>query len=172
MPEWERTVVDETAHRLQDHAYWGDRLAPWRQGLPVDFAWHLAVFVEPFLSYVLDGSKTVESRFSINDAAPYRKVRKGDVILIKSSGGPVVGIAEVGQAIFYGLDASALAGIRDRFGAALRIDGDEFWDSRKGACYATLMELTKVSTTPDIECEKRDKRGWVTLKYQPVLQFV
>ncbi len=63
MPEWERNVVDEVALRLAEDPYWGEKLAPWREGKAVPFAWHLAVFVELFLSYVLDGTKKVESRF-------------------------------------------------------------------------------------------------------------
>jgi hypothetical protein len=171
MPEWERTVVDEVAIRLRDHPYWGERLAPWRAGRAVDFAWHLAVFVEPFLTFVLNGTKRVESRFSINDAAPYRRVHKGDVILIKASGGPIVGIAEAAEASSYQLDNEGLAGIRTAFGQALCIEGEEFWDAKKGACYATLIQLSMVSLTERIDCEKRDKRGWVTLRYEPVLQF-
>jgi hypothetical protein len=172
MPEWERTVVDEVAVVLEGHPYWGEKLRPWREGHAVPFAWHLAVFVEPFLTYVLDGTKKVESRFSVNDAAPYRKVERGDVILIKSSGGPIVGIAEAAEATSYQIDRAGLEGIRGAFGQALCIDGEEFWDSKKNACYATLIQLSSVAATNHIECEKRDKRGWVTLRYQPVLSFV
>ena len=112
MPEWERTVVDQVVIRLRDHPYWGSRFAPWRAGQAVDFAWHLAVFIEPFLTFVLDGKKKVESRFSINEAAPYRKVHRGDVILIKWSGGPVVGIAEAAEVSSYQIDQDSLRDIR------------------------------------------------------------
>jgi ASC-1-like (ASCH) protein len=172
MPEWERTVVDEVALRLQTHPYWGAQLAPWYRGYAVGFTWHLAIFIEPFLSFVLDGTKKIESRFSINEAAPYRRVQKGDVVLIKASGGPVVGVAEVKQATFYQLDAEGLDGIRSRFGDALCIYEEAFWETRKDACYATLIELANVSHVDPVECDKKDKRGWVTLRYQPVLQFM
>ena len=172
MPEWERNVVDEVAKRLAEVPYWGEKLAPWRAGKAVPFAWHLAVFVEPFLTYVLDGTKKVESRFSVNDAAPYRKVERGDVILIKSSGGPIVGIAEAANATSYQIDAVGLNDIRARFGDALCIEGEDFWHAKRAACYATLVQLSRVSSTDHIECEKRDKRGWVTLRYEPVLQFL
>jgi len=171
MPEWERTVVDQVVIRLRDHPYWGNRFAPWRAGHAVDFAWHLAVFIEPFLTFVLDGKKKVESRFSINEAAPYRMVHRGDVILIKSSGGPIVGIAEAAEVSSYQIDEDSLRDIRVTFGEALCIEGEAFWDAKKGACYATLIQLSNVSATDRIHCEKRDKRGWVTLRYQPVLQF-
>jgi hypothetical protein len=171
MPEWERNVVDEVAARLAQEPYWGDKLAPWREGKAVTFAWHLAVFVEPFLTYVLDGTKKVESRFSVNDAAPYRKVERGDVILIKSSGGPVVGIAEAQEVTSYQIDAAALDEIRLKFGEALCVEDENFWIAKKSACYATLVQLSQVSGNVHIECEKRDKRGWVTLRYDPVFPF-
>lgn len=171
MPEWERNVVDEVATRLAEAPYWGEKLAPWREGKAVPFAWHLAVFVEPFLTYVLEGTKKVESRFSVNEAAPYGKVERGDVILIKSSGGPIVGIAEAAEATSYQIDAAGLDEIRAKFGQALCIEGEEFWTAKRAACYATLVQLSQVSSTVHIDCDKRDKRGWVTLRYEPVLQF-
>jgi len=68
---------------------------------------HLAVFVEPFLGYVLDGSKTVESRFSVNRCAPFGKVNRHDVVLLKRAGGPVVGLAQVRTVWSYLLEESS-----------------------------------------------------------------
>jgi hypothetical protein len=65
---------------------------------------HLAVCIEPYLSFMLDGKKTVESRFSSVRCSPFRKVSKGDVILLKKAGGPVVGLCRVEGAWFYELD--------------------------------------------------------------------
>src|SRR5882757_5711201 len=56
---------------------------------------HLAVFVEPYLSFVLEGKKTVESRFSVNRHAPYEQVRSGDLIVLKKSSGPICGVCRV-----------------------------------------------------------------------------
>src|SRR3569833_1544843 len=86
---------------------------------------HLAVFVEPFLSFLLEGRKTVESRFSVNRCAPYRSVNAGDLVIIKMSGGPIVAIAEVSKVWFYELDEKGLAVIRTRFGRQLCIDDPE-----------------------------------------------
>ncbi|RBP05022.1 hypothetical protein DFR50_1376 [Roseiarcus fermentans] len=35
---------------------------------------HLAIFAEPFLSMVLSGEKTIESRFRRNRCAPYGEI--------------------------------------------------------------------------------------------------
>ena len=54
---------------------------------------HLAIFAEPFLSMVLSGEKTIESRFSRNRCAPYGEIYDGDIILLKEVAGPICGLA-------------------------------------------------------------------------------
>ena len=125
---------------------------------------HLAVFVEPFLEYVLDGSKTVESRFSVNRCAPFGKVSEGDAVLLKRASGPVVGIARVRTVWSYELDESSWAVIRNRFAKALRAQDPEFWLRRRGASYATLMLMDQVLALEPVKWEKRDRRGWVVLR--------
>src|SRR5947208_15176323 len=105
---------NEIRRAVADDGVWGDIFGAPGSGLP-SCGIHLAVFVEPFLGYVLDGSKTVESRFSVNRCAPFGKVRQGDVALLKRPGAPVVGIAcvrTVGSAL---LDESACGIVGPRF---------------------------------------------------------
>jgi membrane-associated protease RseP (regulator of RpoE activity) len=125
---------------------------------------HLAVFVAPFLGYVLDGSKTVESRFSVNRTPPYGKVCQGDVILLKQSGGPVVGLARVQTVWSYHLDEESLRFIRERFASALCAQDPGFWKGKVSAAFATLMAIHQVLAVEDIAWEKRDRRGWVVVQ--------
>ena len=62
---------------------------------------HLAILIEPYLSFILNGKKTIESRFSINRIAPFDKIQTGDIVLLKRAGGPLVGISQVINAWFY-----------------------------------------------------------------------
>jgi ASC-1-like (ASCH) protein len=124
---------------------------------------HLAVFSEPFLSFVLDGRKTVESRFSRARRAPFGAVSEGDIILIKEVAGPVCGIALAKQAWYYDLTRVSLHNIRERYGMTICADND-FWDSRRDANYGTLIELAEVSSISAFDCDKRDRRGWVPLR--------
>jgi hypothetical protein len=161
MSEWTSSLVDAVCTNLERHPYWAPRLSkvpPVGTGII-----HLAIFVEPFLQFVLEGSKTVESRFSTNRCAPYESVRANDILLLKRVSGPVVAIAEVGQVWFYELDASAWKAIRERFGQLLRIQDPEFWTRKASACFATLMRLERVESIPPVACAKRDRRGWVIL---------
>jgi len=124
---------------------------------------HLAVFVEPFLQFLLDGRKTVESRFSIHRRPPFGCVHSGDLVLIKASGGPVVAMAEVSNVWYYQLDARAWDLIRNRFGQQLCVEDPGFWKSKESSCFATLMQFARIDKLEPLNCSKRDRRGWVVL---------
>jgi hypothetical protein len=124
---------------------------------------HLAVFVEPYLDHVLAGRKTVESRFSAHRLPPFGQLQRGDVLLLKRAGGPVVGICRVGGVWFYRLEPNSWSEIRGRFGPQLCVNDDQFWQDRRYASYATLMQLEDVRTLDPVQIPKRDRRGWVVL---------
>jgi hypothetical protein len=146
--------------------YWSHVLGAPESALPT-CGLHLAVFVEPFLGYVLDGSKTVESRFSINRTPPYGKVCQGDTILLKRSGGPVVGLARVQTVWSYDLNEESLRFIRERFARALCAQDPGFWKQKASAAFATLMAIHQVLAFGDIPWAKRDRRGWVVVQEPP-----
>jgi hypothetical protein len=124
---------------------------------------HLAIFAEPFLSMVLSGEKTIESRFSRNRCAPYGEIDDGDIILLKAVAGPICGIVLARRIWCYDLGTEPIDRIRYRFGAGIRGD-DEFWSSRADALYATLIELDTPASIAPVGCDKRDRRGWVSLR--------
>lgn len=124
---------------------------------------HLAVFVEPFLQFLLDGRKTVESRFSIHRRPPFGCVHSGDSVLIKESGGPIVAVAEISDVWYYQLGPAAWETIRTRFAKQLCADDPEFWESKACSYFATLMQIGRVEKLDPLACAKRDRRGWVVL---------
>lgn len=123
----------------------------------------MAVFIEPYLTAVLEGRKTVESRFGVHRRPPYLCISPGDIILLKRSGGPIVGVALTTRAEFHQLSAGILADIRRRFAFRLFALDDEFWESRAGKQYATLIELEEATSIMPFGFPKRDRQGWVTL---------
>ena len=125
-------------------------------------ALHLAIFVEPYLQFVLDSSKTVESRFSRNGCAPFGRVHRGDVLLLKRASGPLVGACTVGDVWDYRLTPRAWAEIEGRFGSAI-CPQEGFWELKRQAAYATLMRISEPRALPAIDVPKRDRRGWVVL---------
>lgn len=130
---------------------------------------HLAVLTEPFLSLLLNGAKTIESRFSRVRCAPYGCLARGDVVAVKKTGGPVLGAFIAGPVTSYQLTPRRLTELRERFAPQLCADGDEFWDQRSDCAYATLVAVEHVRCLPEITFPKRDRRGWVQLT-QPVTQ--
>jgi hypothetical protein len=124
---------------------------------------HLAVMREPYLTYILAGRKTIESRFSRHQIAPYGHVRNGDVLLFKALGGPVTALALVAGVDYYRLDPELWESLRQRFTAALAAEDEAFWTDRRHARYATLMRIGAVRQLAPISVDKRDRRGWVVL---------
>ncbi len=134
-----------------------DRLADGTAGL------HLAVLTEPFLGWLLDGSKTIESRFSRVRCAPYGALCEGDIVAIKKPGGPVSGAFLAGPVSCYRLSPARVTEIRDRFAAQIRADDDEFWQQRADCTYATLIQIRHVRKLPGLPFPKKDRRGWAPL---------
>ena len=133
---------------------------------------HLGVFVEPYLRFVLDGSKTVESRFSVNRCPPWGRVERGDLLLLKASGGPVVGVCKITYVWSYRLRPQTWRALRKEFAESLCAQDPSFWASRARAAYATLMRVSDVRRVSAVACPKRDRRGWVVLADGMTLRFL
>jgi hypothetical protein len=144
--------------------FWREYLARLDAAPPRQVGLHLGVFVEPFLQHILDGSKTVEARFSERRCAPFGRVERGDVLLLKRAGGPVVGVCEVGHVWSYQVDPDSLGELRREFAAAMCAPDDGFWTEQHSACFATLLRLQRVRAIPPVAWPKRDRRGWVVLR--------
>jgi len=127
---------------------------------------HLAVFLEPYLTFLFCGQKTVESRFSINRHPPYEQVEAGDILVLKKSSGPVCGICRIKNAWFYRLDPNTWREI-ESFASALCMDNSEFWQKKRGASFATLMQVDSVHRITEFDIDKLDPRSWVVLRRTP-----
>ena len=58
---------------------------------------HLAILTPGWIDLILDGKKTIESRFTKVRCAPFRKVHEGDSVYLKESGGLVKGMFRVAE---------------------------------------------------------------------------
>jgi hypothetical protein len=163
MKTWSSSLLTKVEKHLHSHEYWGkwSDLDSDEPNRPHKI--HLAVFVEPFLTFVLEGRKTLESRFSIHRRPPFGSVRSGDLVLIKESGGPIVAMAEISRVWYYQLDPKAWDFIRNRFAEQLCAQDPEFWKSKASSYFATIMQFNRVDKLDPMDCSKRDRRGWVVL---------
>jgi hypothetical protein len=164
MTEWRSLLVRDLIPAIQGNAFWEKYLGELLSSTESQSSIHLAVFVEPFLQYLLDGTKEIESRFSAVRCPPYRSVNKGDVIVLKRTGGPVLGVCLVASAWFYELEPDSWREIRDNYAKALCAQDPLFWEDRKDKSFATLMRIEQVQSISPIRVDKRDRRGWVVLK--------
>jgi len=121
---------------------------------------HIAIMSEPFLSYVFDGSKSVESRFSLNKIAPYGKAEPGDMVFMKA--GPIVGCFTISWVKTFDLSEYPVVEIANEYGT--RICGDDaFWKRKSTKRYATLMGIQNIRRLTPVKITKLDRRAWITL---------
>jgi hypothetical protein len=151
---WKDEAMRTLRAELAGDAHWGPKLRA-RTGKV-----HLAVFVEPWLSWLVEGSKTIESRFSVRRCVPFGRVEARDVVLLKASSGPVVGVCEVDKTWYFDTQEVPLTQIARRFGRAIGADA-AFWKSVRHTRFVTLLEVREPRAIQPLSCPKRDRRGWV-----------
>jgi hypothetical protein len=134
---------------------------------------HVAILSNSYLELILNYCKTVESRFSVQKRTPYKRVKKGDIILLKQSGGPIKGISYVSSVWFYEITPGTLDQIKKRFASQLQIKDQTFWHKYEKSSYATLIQLEHVRRLNPIKYSKRDQRAWVSFNspYQLPLEI-
>lgn len=126
---------------------------------------HLAIYdSRELIDKVFRGEKTVEARFSKDRFPPYEKVKKGDIIFIKLSGGKVVGKVGVDNVLFYdNLDGEKIGRLRKEYGQEMGV-GDDFWKRYAHAKFASIIFLKNPERyLIAMKHEKHDRRGWVVL---------
>lgn len=100
---------------------------------------HIAIFRQPFFDMILNGEKTIESRWSKSKIAPYEKVGVGDEILLKLTGKPITATTKVEKVRFYKLTPEIVEDIRLKYGKQIGTDKFENWDSILTQRYCTLI---------------------------------
>lgn len=126
---------------------------------------HLAILREPYLTLILVLEKTIESRFTKVMALPYGRVSVGDRILLKKSGGLVVGEAYILKVMYFrDLSREKILELAEKYKNELRIT-PEFLQSKLDSKYITLIWLERVKRfdTP-YTFKKNDQRSWIILE--------
>lgn len=131
-----------------------------------DVGIHLAIFAEPFLSLLLSGKKTVESRFSLNQISPFNKVKRYDIVFVKKSGGNILAYFVVGCTEFIHDPTSLqLTKLKKRYSEAIgSASMKNFWKERECAKYISFLQVIHVSKLTPIKIKKRDRLAWCVLR--------
>ncbi len=128
---------------------------------------HLAIFLKGVAEKILSGQKTVEIRLSQNRIAPYLEVQKNDEILLKNSGGKIIGKAIVDNCLYYEIsNLEIIEKLAENYRQVATMD-DDFWKAHRNARFATVIFLKKPTKflTP-VVFKKNDRRPWVVMEEQ------
>jgi predicted transcriptional regulator len=124
---------------------------------------HLAIFNDSkTIEKILKEEKLMEGRFSREKDLPYGKIKKGDEIYLKESGGKILGSVEVDNVLFYdNLTPEIIGKLRKEYNNDLAVD-DKFWEKYSKSKYATLIFLKNPKRfLSKVKFQKRDRRSWV-----------
>ena len=125
---------------------------------------HIAILRQPFFDMVLNGEKTIESRWSMNKIALYKKVNIGDEILLKLTGQPVTATAKVQDVKYYQLTSDIVEDIRIKYGKQIGTDKFEDWQDTKQKKFCTLIWLKDVKKITPLVVPRSNGAGWIVLK--------
>lgn len=123
---------------------------------------HLAIVNEPFLTYIKNGSKTIESRFTKNKIAPYNQIKEDDIVCMKAAGKLVDSVFIVGNSNFYENNPNVLNEIKSKFSKQICAFDETFWETRKEKRFISLIGIKRVIILKSpFNVPKKDKRAWV-----------
>ncbi len=161
---WQSTLIETISNELKQDSQWFRLINEFKKGKS-NRNIHLAIFTEPFLSYIFDGKKVLESRFSQKNRMPHGNISKGDIVVVKKTGGAIEGVFEAGNVISYKhLTPEKLDEIKQKYSNDICSNSDpDFWTYRSKAKYATLVQVKKHKRINPFKIEKRDRRAWVVL---------
>ncbi len=125
--------------------------------------YHLVILKRPYLELILTGQKTIELRLAKTKPPVFGRVLPGDRLLLKASGGPVRGRADVSQVEYHAhLTPEQIRDLKLRYNHAIG-GSDAVWESLMDRKYGFLVWLVNVRRIEPIYIEKKDWRAWVVL---------
>ncbi len=124
---------------------------------------HLGVFSEPYLTYMLEGSKTIEARFSKMRIMPYNAISEKDIVIVKRSGGNVVAYFTIKKVLFFDLEQYDINDIKKKYQKELCVD-EEFWNIKNDSKYATLIFIDKIYPIKPFKINKKGMNTWLIRK--------
>ena len=133
--------------------------------------YHLAILTPGWIERILDGSKTIESRFTKVRCAPFGQVNAGDIVYMKESGGLVKGMFTVAKVeTFENLTEGQICDLfykeyREQIFSSLSASmryPPEKWLTAKHATLIHISDPIAFDGFP-FPFPKRDPRAWVVL---------
>ena len=124
---------------------------------------HLVILKKPYLDAILDGRKTLESRFMRTRREPFGQISAGDKLFLKVSSGPVCAVATVKKVMEWdNLSKKTIKGICRDYNERI-LGTEQYWTERAGCKYGVLVWIEKVRRIEAVRIDKKDWRAWVVL---------
>jgi ASC-1-like (ASCH) protein len=124
---------------------------------------HLVILKKPYIDAILEGRKTVESRFYQTRQFWLSRVAPGDKLFLKSSSGPVTATASVASVKYFdNLTAPRLAELKKQYNLHILGD-DQYWLDKMNSRFGILVWLKDVKPIAPRFIKKADWRAWVVL---------
>ena len=124
---------------------------------------HLVILKKRPIDNILNGRKTIESRFWKTRRPAFGRVSRADTLFLKLSSGPVCAKAKVSDVRCYeNLTPGQIRRIRQQYDSGI-LGSDEYWLSKQNSRFAMLVWLTDVRPIDHIRIDKKDWRAWVML---------
>ena len=163
--KWKTKLLKKLRVDLQNDNFWTNYFKD-IDNQSKDIAIHLAIFSAPLLEKLLEGEKVLESRFSNNKISPFGKIKTGDIVVVKKSGGPVMATFITDVVTSYSnLTPIKVEKIRNEHSLTLGLSlNDPFWNEKTHSKYATIIGIKKLTELPPFLIEKKDRTGWVIVK--------
>ena len=140
---------------------------------------HLAIMKKSWglLPKILEGEKTIESRWYKNKYAPWNKIQKGDIVYFKNTGEPVTLKSEVSDVLqFSNLTPKKVREILNRYGIKDGIPEKEvskYYQMFKDKNYCLLIFLRNPKTIKPFDIYKTGfgaMSAWITVKNINILK--
>ncbi len=123
-----------------------------------------------FLEKIVEGSKKIESRWLKFKRAPWDKIKPGETVFFKNSGGPVSAKAKAGRVIqFSDLNPRAVLEILKKYGKDIGIGTEEipeFYSRFKDKKYCVLIYLKSARKIKPFSINKKGfgaMSAWITV---------
>src|SRR3989344_2531801 len=117
---------------------------------------HVAILSKKtkWLSKIISGEKTIESRWYRFKKTPYDVIKKDDIVYFKESGEPVTTVSDVSKVLFFeNLDQEKIIKILKQYGAGIGVLVS-YASMLKSKNYCTLIFLKNVKEIEPFQVNK------------------
>ena len=126
---------------------------------------HLAILSKKWklLDLILNGQKTIESRWYQTKRTPWDNIKAGDVIFFKDSGEPVTARAEVSKVLQFELVNKSAEEIIKEYGKRICINSTKGLENKN---YCILVFLKNPRRMPEFSINKKGyglMSAWITV---------